>query len=109
MSLGMTNAVPEGSTFVREPQKENQNKVDGSSRAAERPHGDFLLVGEAASDGGAGVIGVMLAGNAITAFTMYWFYRFVQMRDALPRSVNRCHGRATSRGSVEICVMLLHT
>ena len=30
---------------------------------------------------GVGVVAIMLAGNAFTAFTMYWLYRFVQMRN----------------------------
>ena len=30
---------------------------------------------------GVGVVAIMLAGNAFTAITMYWLYRFVQMRN----------------------------
>ena len=42
--------IHEGLTFLREPKQDKQNnKVDVSSRAPERPHGAVRLIGEAAS------------------------------------------------------------
>ena len=37
MALGVNNAVPESTSFVRERQRGKKNQVDGSSRAAVRP------------------------------------------------------------------------